>query len=161
MAGRLLRDVDAVGMAHSLEVRLPLIDPPLVGYAFSLPASFKCGDLQVTETCAKRRTDLKYGPNGVKRLLFDAFASDLPDGLRGRNKTGFKLPLARWLRTDMAPLAESVLVSDDPVPCFQRNGLRRLWADWQTGRAGWGEVWVVLVLDAWYRQLLIQPGASS
>ena len=42
---QLLRDIDAVSMAHSLEVRVPYLDPILLDFAMSLPNSAKLGDV--------------------------------------------------------------------------------------------------------------------
>jgi asparagine synthase (glutamine-hydrolysing) len=47
LTNQLLRDIDAVSMAHSLEVRLPYLDPVVVDTALSLPDSAKLGDVSV------------------------------------------------------------------------------------------------------------------
>src|SRR5207244_10644454 len=45
MANQLLRDIDVMSMAHSLEVRVPFLDPVVADTAFSLPDGAKLGDL--------------------------------------------------------------------------------------------------------------------
>src|SRR5262249_48730360 len=60
MSNTLLRDTDAMSMAHSLEVRVPFVDTKLVDYVLSLPGKWK----------------LDHGIPGPKPLLADAL-SDL------------------------------------------------------------------------------------
>jgi asparagine synthase (glutamine-hydrolysing) len=76
----LLRDADAMSMAHGLEIRPVLLDHEVVEFAFGLPAEFK---QQVGRP---------------KRVLTDAVADLLPVPLRSRRKMGFELPLAAWLQ---------------------------------------------------------------
>ena len=160
MAGRVLRDMDAVSMAQSREVRFPLIDHRLVDYAFALPQGYKYGGLNGAYSNVYEEGAVTYTQGGIKRILFDAFAADLPPNFGHRRKAGFFMPFDRWLRNDLAARVESVLKGGDTVPLFRAEGLRLLWSRWQTGRAGWGQVWLVLVLDTWYRQVLMKPGVS-
>lgn len=71
----LLRDADAVSMAHPLEIRPVLPDYELVGYTFALPAEYKVSG---------QRT---------KRVLVDALLDVLPPGVVAGKKVGFELPL--------------------------------------------------------------------
>lgn len=94
MSSMLLRDMDAVAMAHSLEVRFPLIDHTLVEFAFRLPGEFKL--IQKAGRPAGEGT-YSYRDSGAKRILLDAMEPMLPDGFATRPKNGFKLPLHYWL----------------------------------------------------------------
>jgi asparagine synthetase B (glutamine-hydrolysing) len=87
----LLRDVDAMGMAHALEVRPVLLDHELAEYAFALPGPHKLG---------KGRT---------KRVLVDALAGVLPEEIVHRPKRGFELPLNAWLGTVLRERARGLL----------------------------------------------------
>ena len=81
-------------MAHSLEVRVPFLDPVVAELAMALP------------TKAKVRGWSK------KRLLKKAAAPLLPsETVRGR-KRGFSIPAAAWLRGELSPFARDVLVAD-------------------------------------------------
>src|SRR5207237_3383401 len=80
LAGDLLPKADIASMAHSLELRSPLLDHRVVELGLSLPASLKTRGL--TGKIALRR----------------AFAADLPPQVAGRGKTGFGVPLGRWFR---------------------------------------------------------------
>ena len=76
LRNQLLRDADWAGMAHSLEIRPPWVDVFLL------------------RRLAGR---LVSGPRLDKRLLADAPQPQLPAALRDRPKSGFVLPMQRWL----------------------------------------------------------------
>jgi asparagine synthase (glutamine-hydrolysing) len=76
LRNQLLRDADWAGLAHSLEIRTPLVDSVLVARVAPLFAG-------VTP------------PNG-KTLLANAPTNPLPDNIVNRPKTGFGIPLRRW-----------------------------------------------------------------
>lgn len=76
----LLRDGDANSMAHSLEVRFPFLDRPVLDLAFTIPGNVRL-------------------PNGRpdKHLLRGAFADLLRPALMNQRKMGFTLPIRRWM----------------------------------------------------------------
>lgn len=77
MRNQLLRDTDWASMAHSLEVRVPLVDPVLTA---------RIAPLMVADPSAS-----------AKRLLAAAPGEALPDAVVSRPKTGFATPLGQWL----------------------------------------------------------------
>jgi asparagine synthase (glutamine-hydrolysing) len=87
LVGDINTKVDRASMAHSLEVREPLMDHPLIEWLASLPSSLKLN-----------------GGEG-KFLLKKAMEPKLPHDLLYRPKMGFAVPLARWFR---GPLRERV-----------------------------------------------------
>jgi asparagine synthase (glutamine-hydrolysing) len=87
----LLVKTDRMSMAHSLEARVPFLDPVVAELAHALP------------------TRLKVRGNQKKRLLRMAAAPLLPrEIVRGR-KRGFSIPAAAWLRGPLVPFARDVL----------------------------------------------------
>jgi asparagine synthase (glutamine-hydrolysing) len=76
LRNQLLRDADWAGMAHSLEIRTPLVDSVLVARVATLFAGAN-------------------PPNG-KTLLANAPTNPLPDRIVNRPKTGFGIPMRRW-----------------------------------------------------------------
>jgi asparagine synthase (glutamine-hydrolysing) len=76
MRERLLRDADWAGMAHSVEIRVPLVDVPLARHVH-----------------AARRQGTTYG----KRDLAAATRPALPEEVVRRDKTGFTVPVREWL----------------------------------------------------------------
>lgn len=81
MRNQLLRDTDWASMAHSLEVRVPLVDSELL----QAVSPFTTSGL----AC-----------NG-KKLLSDAPIRSLPRAILGRPKTGFTTPIESWMQTIM------------------------------------------------------------
>lgn len=77
MRNQLLRDSDWAGMAHSLEIRLPLVDTVLTGQLAGLLPQFRNGR--------------------GKSVLASAPATPLPPAIVDRPKTGFGIPVAQWV----------------------------------------------------------------
>ncbi|MGC8724767.1 MAG: asparagine synthase-related protein [Acidobacteriota bacterium] len=130
MLNQLLRDSDVFGMAHSLEIRVPLIDHKLVEAIFQIePRLF----LQ--------------GP--AKGLLLDSLASPLPRLCTHRPKMGFTFPFDRWMRGPWRSWFEERLmdgVSSREAP-FDPVALRALWRDYLAGKVHWSRPWSCLVLQ--------------
>jgi len=80
LPGDILTKVDRASMAHALEVRVPLLDHPLVEWMSGLPPVLK----------------LRAGEG--KYLFKRALAPHLPEALLYRRKRGFAMPVAGWLR---------------------------------------------------------------
>jgi asparagine synthase (glutamine-hydrolysing) len=91
MADDLLVKTDRLSMAHSLELRVPFLDPKVAEFAFSLP------------------TSLKVRGFAKKRLLRQALAPLLPREIVHGRKQGFSIPIAAWLRGPLEPFAREVL----------------------------------------------------
>jgi asparagine synthase (glutamine-hydrolysing) len=87
----LLVKTDRLSMAHSLELRVPFLDPKVAEFAFSLPPQ------------------LKVRGTAKKRLLRQALAPLLPREIVHGRKQGFSIPIAAWLRGPLEPFAREVL----------------------------------------------------
>jgi asparagine synthase (glutamine-hydrolysing) len=134
LPGDLLPKSDIASMAHSLELRSPLLDHRVVELGVSLPEHLKRGKL------ALRR----------------AFADDLPAPVASRGKAGFGVPLARWFRGDLRALAADVLATDRGW--FERTVVERLLADHAAGRADNGHrLWTLVMLELWQRAHVDAP----
>ena len=141
-------------MAHSLEARVPLIDHKLVEFACALPTAFKYQPTGQPVEFGERRAT--YRQLGAKRILIDAVRDLLPPGFEDRPKSGFHLPFATWLRQELRPLVEMAL---DPHAVaarglFRPEAVARLRQQWEAGRAGWSQVWLLTVLELWQRAYL-------
>jgi asparagine synthase (glutamine-hydrolysing) len=131
----LLRDTDQMGMASSVEVRVPLLDHVLAAYVVGLPDEVKRA-------------------NGIpKRLLIESLAGLLPDEILRRPKTGFTLPLERWMRGALSRFCEERLggnglagrgILNPPV-------MKTLWDRFTSGRApkSWSRLWALVALEDW------------
>src|SRR5205823_3041104 len=91
----LLVKVDVASMAHSLEVRSPLLDHEVMEFAASLPPRYKAR--------GTRR----------KRIVRRAYQGVVPDSTLNGPKRGFGVPLVDWFRGDLERYAREVLL--DPV----------------------------------------------
>jgi asparagine synthase (glutamine-hydrolysing) len=128
LPGDLLPKSDIASMAHSLELRSPLLDHRVVELGLSLPDRLKRGKL------ALRR----------------AFADDLPPLVAERGKAGFGIPLAAWFRGELRDLAHDVLLGDRGW--FERSAVERLLAEHESGRADNGHrLWTLVMLELWQR----------
>ena len=129
---QLLRDTDVMGMAHSLEVRVPLLDVELVQAVLRLPASLKV-----------------KGPAGPKPLLQRAVGNRLPDLVRQRrDKQGFTFPLDPWLREPLHARARAVLEGVQDRGWLQPSAVQRIVADYEVGRLHWSRLWALVALGA-------------
>ena len=137
MTDDVLVKVDRMSMAHSLEVRSPLLDHRILEFAAALPAS------------------LKMSANRGKLPLRGLAARRLPAELRSLPKRGFSIPAARWLREDLRPLAERQLFDSDR--CFSNlldaTRVRQLWREHLSGSRDHSVfIWGLIMLGLWEEQ---------
>ena len=78
----LLRDADQMGMANSIEIRVPFLDHRLVEYVLSLS------------------DELKY-PEYPKKLLVDSIKGWIPNEIIHRKKMGFVFPWEDWMKNEL------------------------------------------------------------
>ena len=106
LADDLLTKTDRMSMAHSVEVRVPFLDPVVAELALALPTSAKVRGL------------------AKKRLLRAVAATLLPREIARGAKRGFSIPMAAWLRGELLSMARDLLAPDalrrggvlDPAP---------------------------------------------
>ena len=137
MGNMLLRDTDAMSMASSLEVRVPLLDHKLVEWVYSLPGAMKTG-------------------RHPKQLLIEALGLKLPPEITDRKKMGFALPFERWLHTSLKPFVSDVLNDEDAVRGAGLNpaevsGVVDSFARGSRSTS-WSRVWALAVLVDWCRR---------
>lgn len=141
-----LAKVDAMSMAHSLEVRVPLLDRRLMNVA---------GKLNLDLLHPRRGS-----PKQILRLLAERLGA--PRNVTAARKKGFNVPISRLLRKDLLPLADAVLDRDADVlsPYLRPDGVRRLWRDHRDRRANHAyALWPILTLATW-RAGLARPSGE-
>ena len=138
MTSTLLRDTDSVSMAQSLEVRVPLLDTPLIEFVGSLPDA------------ARRRPDMK------KALLVEALGDVLPQEILAQRKRTFTLPWEEWLRGPLRARLEASFADPAPslAPYLRSGGVQAVWADFLAGKTSWSRPWSLYVLNEWCRRHL-------
>lgn len=138
----ILCKVDRASMKYSLETRCPILDRNVFEYSFRLPHEFK------------------YQKGNKKRILKDITYEFIPRGLLERPKTGFSVPLDKWLRgtlkeqllsyTDRKFLTEQELFNPDLINKFVSDYIKN-------GDAGAGSganysrlIWAFYMFQRWY-----------
>jgi asparagine synthase (glutamine-hydrolysing) len=138
LPGDLLLKADIASMAHSLELRSPFLDHEVIELGLALPESLKL-----------------RGRTG-KVALRRAFASDLPQEVADRGKSGFGVPLGRWFRSDLRETAREVLATDRGW--FRPDAVGRLLDEHESGSADHGHrLWCLLMLELWVREHVEAP----
>jgi asparagine synthase (glutamine-hydrolysing) len=138
MASTLLRDTDSVSMAQSLEVRVPLLDTPLVEFVGSLPDA------------ARRRPDTQ------KALLAESLGDLLPPEILRQRKRTFTLPWEEWLRGPLRARVEASLRNPAPAlaPYLRPGGIASVWTEFLARKTSWSRPWSLYVLNEWCRRHL-------
>ncbi len=132
----LLVKVDIATMAHGLEARSPLLDQDLMTWAARVPAQQKM-----------KGGELKY-------LLKKAMEPDLPQEILYRPKMGFGIPLDRWLRGPLKPLAQELILSARARErgLFAPDFSRFLFERHLTGQSNLQNcLWAMIMLEQWFR----------
>jgi len=121
----LLVKVDRATMLASIEARAPFLDRELMELVLPAPSSLKVRGFT------------------TKAILKEAARGLVPDAVIDRRKRGLSVPVARWLNTGLAPLADRLL--DTPLLAEHRSGkanhARKLWPLLML--ALWAERWEV------------------
>jgi asparagine synthase (glutamine-hydrolysing) len=135
----ILTKVDRASMAHSLEVRVPLLDHEVMEYAASIPASYK----------------LRGGEG--KYIFKKVLAQVLPSEILRRPKMGFSIPLAHWFRHDLKPSFERGVLTKHSVVSefFDLQSIQQWWTQHQRGTRDYAPMlWALLALEHWGRRFL-------
>jgi asparagine synthase (glutamine-hydrolysing) len=138
LVSTLLRDTDSMSMAHSLEVRVPFLDHPLVEFVTSLP----------------REVKLRKGV--PKALLVAALGDLLPLEVVNQTKRGFTFPWAQWLRGPLKDRIETGLAELSPAlqEALNAENARSVWRNYLDGKTSWSRPWSLYVLNEWVKKHL-------
>jgi len=141
---RLLRDLDATSMAHSIEVRPVFLDHRLVEFLLPVPS----------ETRIQQ-----------KRLLLDAAKSFLPrnllEDLETRRKRTFTFPFKRWITRDLHGTMQETFSQHrvDSRQVLEFGAVDDLWRRYERSEAsvGWSRIWSLFVLQRWCEIMQVSP----
>ena len=141
----ILVKVDRTTMATGLEGREPLLDHRVVEFALNLPLEMRRGAL------------------GPKHLLRKVLYKYVPRELIERPKQGFAVPLASWLRGDLAPLVGDYLAPQRirDAGLFDPDVVSKAVANFRTGGAGndrldTQKLWYLLAFEMWREKWMTQ-----
>ncbi len=129
MRSTLLRDSDAMSMAHSLELRVPLLDHELV------------------ETCL----NAQVAGSGQKTMLLAAAGNLLPDGIANRPKQGFVFPMDRWMRGPLQHFVADGISHLRQADIFSGLELDQFVERFRAGQLAWARLWSFVVLGHWVK----------
>jgi asparagine synthase (glutamine-hydrolysing) len=139
LVGDLLVKMDIATMAHSLEVRSPLLDQEFMQMAASLPA------------------DSKVRGGTSKRLFKEALEPWLPQSILARDKMGFTVPLRDWLRGELSELPREILLDRRTLQrgLFRQAGIERVIGEHLSGRRDTSNtLWALIQLELWMRKFI-------
>ena len=136
MRNTLLRDADALGMAQSIEIRVPFLDHELVAWCLEIGAA-----------------DYSRG-SGKKQLLLRAAADLLPVETLKRKKQGFTLPMDQWMRGPLSSFVAQGLSALRQSGILPAVDLPRLKERFLGGDLPWARLWQFVVLGHWVQRHL-------
>lgn len=137
----MLRKVDAMSMANSLEVRTPFLDHKVVNFAFNLPRAFK------------------INASMKKKILQDAFRKELPEEIYNRPKHGFEVPLLKWFKNELNQDIEDKWLNDDFI---ESQGIFNLSAIQSVKKQLFSKnpedapatIWALIVFNNWWMKYM-------
>lgn len=136
----LLMRVDKMGMAHSLEARVPFLDHRLVEFTMTIPANIKLPPGATT-----------------KHLLKKGVESILPNDIIYRKKQGFDAPVKEWLRKQWAGYSESTILGSRLVSdgILNKNFIRYLMDMHLAGKGKFDRpIFALLNLCLWHKRFI-------
>ncbi|HET8674033.1 MAG TPA: asparagine synthase (glutamine-hydrolyzing) [Thermoleophilaceae bacterium] len=142
----LLLIADKMSMAESVELRVPFLDEDLVALVESMHPSLKL----------RGRTGKWIHKQAMKRLL--------PEEIVNRPKLGWETPLDRWLRSELRPLLEEVLLGEGELcrELFEERELRRLIELHASGERDLTKrLFLLLSLGLWHRGFVAQGAPAA
>jgi len=140
LPNNMLERGDRMTMAEGLEVRPPFLDKELAAFGLALPDGVKV-----------RR--------GIGKWIVRQWGGELlPDGIAGRGKWGFRVPLADWFRGPLRDFLEGYLLGANGLCAAygDRAKIRDLLERQRAGAADLGEtLWTLLAAEVWYQDVYL------
>ncbi len=134
MVDDVLVKVDRASMAVALETRTPYLNRELFDFAWSLPL------------------DLKISKNQGKHVLRELLYKHVPESLMNRPKSGFAIPIGRWMKSDLRDWVETKLegLEADTDFILDIDQVRKRWEAHKAGRRDYEAfLWSVIMYQDW------------
>jgi asparagine synthase (glutamine-hydrolysing) len=135
----ILVKLDLMGMAPSLEARVPYLDNEMIDLALRIPSR------------------LKWKGRERKHILKRAYARDLPPEILRRGKQGFSMPLKTWLNQEWNPLLRELLSEPEirATGLFEPATVARFVREHESNQANHSHLlWGLMVFQLWRRRFL-------
>jgi asparagine synthase (glutamine-hydrolysing) len=138
LSNDILTKVDRMSMAHSIEVRVPLLDHKLVEFAATIPP------------------ELKLKGKTTKYIFKKAMEGILPNEILNRPKRGFAIPLGRWFRGQLSMYVRDLLLSRKSLDrgLFRKQYIERLIQMNDRGRSLDLQLWTLITFELWCRRFI-------
>lgn len=146
LAGDILTKVDRASMAHSLEVRVPILDHKFVEWSARLPSALKLSG--------------REGKHIFKKSLEPHLQSDI----LYRDKMGFSVPLGEWFRGPLKDRVRSALSGPvlEETGIFDMDRLGAIVDQHQSGvREHSAAMWALLMFESFVREVHSEPPAAA
>ena len=142
MPGDILLKADKMTMAHSLELRVPLLDKELMGVAEQVPTKYLITD------------------ENTKYAFRQAAGRHLPKEWYDREKLGFPVPIKKWLREEkFYKYVRSVFERDYVSQFFDQDALLKMIDDNYAGKTDdRRKIWTVYSFLTWYDVYFVHDG---
>jgi asparagine synthase (glutamine-hydrolysing) len=134
----LLMRVDKMGMANSIEPRVPFLDHRIVEMSFALEFKKKIPDKKTT-----------------KYLLKKASANIIPDEIINRKKQGFAAPVNEWLRNEWFNFTKETLLNSDFIKngIFSPDYINKILTLHKSGKRNFSkQIYSLLMLNLWHKE---------
>lgn len=134
-----LNYTDKVGMAHSVEIRVPYLDLDLVEFTTTIPPELKM-----------KRKETKF----ILRKVAEKY---LPRDVIYRPKVGFGVPVEHWVRNELDDFIESNLSKEaiESSSIFDYSSIKELVKDNKTGKVNASyNIWSLLAIQSWLKQFI-------
>lgn len=129
-----LAKTDRASMAHSLEVRVPLLDNTIADFALN-----QSGDIHVKPE--------------LKALLRSLAKKHLPDDVWARPKHGFSVPLLSYFNGPWRDICENAIArTKDLAPFLKSESVHKLWQNARAGKGSRRLAYTFIVLLLWLEQ---------
>ncbi len=141
----LLRDSDVMGMAHSLEIRVPFFDTGVLNAVMPIPSAVRM-------------------PQGLanKHLLRRAFPNLLRTELLDAPKRGFSLPIRRWMNSSLRGMCEESLSDLRRSGLIEVKGIDSIWRSYLDAPETplWSRAFALCVVGAYLGRVINRPTAT-
>ena len=140
LRGDILAKADRMTMAHSLELRVPYLDPEVAAVSARIP------------------DDLKYRDGTTKWLLRRAFRGRIPESTEHRAKLGFPTPFRHWLAQDPDAVLAPIRRSSFLASIMNMDVIEQLARSHASGTVDASrKIFVLLMLALWYEAFFEGP----
>ena len=133
----ILCKLDRAAMSNSLETRVPFLDPRVVDLAWRFPIHHKIKK--------------NIGKWPLRKILYKY----VPAELLNKPKTGFSIPIGKWLRGALRDWAENLLEKNrlDTEGNFSSKVVRDIWNQHLSGKQDYSNrLWSILMFQAWFEK---------